>query len=97
MYLHIPLLPNSAQDWLCLRGQFACIASSLSLLALKQVSQGSGFGRPAEAHGEHTDLEALPAPLPTSGVVGDDGHGEVHLIGVHVWGGADGIVARLQQ
>ena len=40
---------------------------------------------------------ALPAPLPTSGAVGDDGHGEVHLVGVHVRGGADGIVARLQQ
>ena len=37
------------------------------------------------------------APLPTSGAVGDDGHGEMHLVGVHVRGGADGIVARLQQ
>lgn len=47
--------------------------------------------------GRNTDSEALPAPVPTSGAVGDDGHGQVHLIGVHVWGGADGVVARLQQ
>lgn len=33
----------------------------------------------------------------TSGVVGDNGHGEVHLVGVHVRRGADGIVTRLQQ
>lgn len=33
----------------------------------------------------------------TSSVVGDNGHREVHFVGVHVWGGADGIVARLQQ
>lgn len=30
-------------------------------------------------------------------MVGDDGHSEVHLVGVHVWRGADGVVARLQQ
>lgn len=47
--------------------------------------------------GQNADPEALPVPLPTSGAVGDDGHGEVHLVGVHVWGGADGIVAGLQQ
>lgn len=39
----------------------------------------------------------LPEPLPTLGAVGDNGHGEVHLVGVHVRGGADRIVARLQQ
>lgn len=33
----------------------------------------------------------------TSSVVGDNGHREVHFVGVHIWGGADGIVARLQQ
>lgn len=46
---------------------------------------------------KNADPETLPASLPTSGAVGDDGHSEVHLVGVHVWGRTDGIVARLQQ
>lgn len=47
--------------------------------------------------GENAAEKALPVPLPTSSAVGNDGHSEVHFIRVHVWGGADGIVAGLQQ
>ncbi|KAL0610637.1 hypothetical protein AAY473_020408 [Plecturocebus cupreus] len=46
---------------------------------------------------EKAEEEALPVILPTSGAVGNDGHSEVHFLRVHVWGGADGIVAGLQQ
>lgn len=56
-----------------------------------------GFGRAAGALGGERRPRGPPAPLPTSCVVRDDGHGEVHFLRVHVRGGADGIVTRLQK
>ena len=98
--------PNSAQSWLCLRGQFSALFLLAVFLTLGRdgsppqgLGLGRGLGRCSGALGSrvgNAEPGALPAPLPTSGAVGDDGHGEVHLVGVHVRGGADGVVPGLQ-
>ena len=91
-------LPNSAQSRLCPRGQWTALFLFLVLGVGLLPGIWTWWREMYRGHWRWgADLGAPLAPLPTSGAVGDNGHSQVHLVGVHVRGGADGIVAGLEQ